>query len=116
MTIVICKDKCSCGVFFIKNPHCSGDYYPTHIGIVLQRFCPQCGKMLPIVTERDINYISNNNKKRVLNHIARTYNKRFKELSKIYYRHCKEIDDRFDFIKVISRETGLSQDKILPLC
>ena len=60
MSIVLCNDKdgnpqiCGrCKEQLMKNPDCGTDYYPTHIGIVLQKYCRSCGMMLPLVSERD---------------------------------------------------------------
>jgi len=119
MSIVILTNmKCNhCNVNHVKNPDCLSDYYPTKkYGYVLQSYCPECGRMLPLIEEKPENYISNNNKKRLLNRIALEYNYRFKELMKnIFYKH-KDINVKDDFIRIVAKETNLPVDKIIIFC
>jgi len=62
LTLILCEDYCSyCGTRLVKNPLNSGDWYPTFRGLVLQRYCENCGAMYPYVSIPD-GYISNRTK------------------------------------------------------
>jgi hypothetical protein len=54
-----------CGAPLVKNPLCSGDFYPTELGITLMSYCKNghCGLMQPDV-ERPKNFYFGKNKKR----------------------------------------------------
>jgi len=116
-SIRICEDECSsCGANYIKNPDDSTTYFPTHIGIVPQRWCPVCGDMLPLVKERDPEYISNNSKKRIIHKVGVSNNLIIKRLFLIYYKFLKDITDKQEFILKLSKESGIGIDKIIPFC
>ena len=116
MTIV-CEDTCNCSgdnVNFLKDPNCSGDYYPTELGMVLQRFCPECGVMKPEVEGRDPNYISNNAKKAVANRIATIHRLGFKETKTIAVS-C-EGNNKQDFISMFSKQVGIPVFEVASIC
>lgn len=115
MAIIKTHLICDCGTHMVKDTTSNGDFYPTHIGVVHQSFCPNDGKMLPLVRERDPQYISNNSKKKILNRIAVVHHLRFKTLMKIYYRCLKQIDDKSMFINRLIDETSLSTNQVLSL-
>jgi len=117
MSIVVTKQKCSCGTFLIKDTECNGDWHPTCKGMVHQSFCPNDGKMWPLVKERPINYISRNGSKRLLNRLAINYKLRFKDLKqRIYYPILKYKDDKHDVVQIIAEKTHLSEEQIWSFC
>jgi len=109
--LIVCKDQCDCGSNFVKDPHCSGDYYPTHIGIVLMRFCPECGIMRPLVSQKDPDYISNSEKYRAGNIIASKFKFRYKEIRQVVHR-LKDIKDRKKFAEALSKIIGVPFNEI----
>ena len=66
-----CEDICvNCGTYFLKNPDNLGDYE----GGQLLRYCPICGKMLPLLrSETEPEIISQTAKRCIGTRIARTY-------------------------------------------
>jgi len=113
MTLVICEDKYPlCGGTMVKDVDCNGDYYYTIMGLVRQRFCFVCGSMLPLVSEREPEFISNNTKKRILGHIASIKKKRFREYTSIYHNRLKNINDKKMFARACSIETQVPLETV----
>lgn len=116
MSIIKTQKKCTCGEFLVKDTEKHGDWYPTSRGVVHQSFCPNDGKMWPLIEERPVNFMSNNNKKRLLNQLARTYQMRFKELMSIYHKFLKDKEDKYDIISILTKQTKLSEEQIIIFC
>lgn len=81
----------SCGIHHIKDRDCSGDWYNTEWGVVLQSFCPKCGKMEPLVSgtrysRRQVRYFAVR--------IAMNFNLDFDE--------CKQLARKSDGVDVVS--------------
>jgi len=75
MSFVISRNHCTnCGKPMVRDPLCSGDYYNTIQGYVLQEYCNgDCvrnGHMKPLVEGRDPDFIGNNMKKNVATRVA----------------------------------------------
>ena len=75
MTLIKSNNKCTvCGKPLVRNPFCSGDYYNTVNGYVLQEYCngdcSRNGFLKPLISGRDPDFISNNMKKTVASRIA----------------------------------------------
>jgi len=100
----------------IKTPDVSADYYPTHVGIILQSWCPICGQMIPLVEERNIDYISNNRKKRIAHRCAIAYNRGCKDFRNIVNSKLRDVNDIQIFIDHFARETGLSSEEVFKCC
>lgn len=104
MTIVI-KFICPiCKVHHHKNRNCTGDWHNTEWGVVLQSYCPVCGRMEPLIEgER----MSNNHMKRCSVRIAREFDLSFSE--------CKRLakgSDGVDFVHLFSTEFNLRPEQI----
>ena len=122
MSIVLCNDKngnpqlCGrCKTQLEKNPECGTDYYPTHVGVVLQKYCSSCGIMLPLVKEREPDYISHNTKKRIAVRVATANKRGYQELKDIV-DNMRNIDDRKSFIRSFSQRIGIPSEKIINCC
>lgn len=98
------KKKCeyicpNCGVHFLRDSHCSGDYHPTIFGIVLQSYCPVCGDMEPIVEEMDETKISNRKKRFIFRKCAYERKKRPQEVLELYQKNLKYIQDKNEYMR-----------------
>lgn len=102
-----------CGVHFLKDPFCSGDYYPTIIGIVLQSYCPVCGDMKPLVDELyDEETISNKRKKGVFTRCASEKNDKFINHTDSFFFKFKKIKRTDEFVYHCSRYWQLPVEKV----
>lgn len=114
MTLIICEDKCNdCNVNFVKDPECSGDYYPISSyskGVVLQRYCPECGKMLPLIEKAP--EISTRMKRHIADSCAIRYGRGFKELGSIA-KSLKHIKEKSAFIARFATESGLTYAQVV---
>ena len=114
-----CEQICfNCNTRFEKNPSCGGDYYPLESGfVVLMKFCPCCGVMLPYVSiHRKPDLISHNMKKRIAVRVATAYNRGYRELKNIVNDHLRDVKNRSVFIQLFARHTGLSVDEVTVCC
>jgi len=100
----------------VKNLEDSTTYYPTHIGIVPMSWCPVCGKMIPLVEERDPDFISNTMKKRIAHRCATVYKRGYREFKNIVDKKLDQVKDKEHFINRFAVEAGLSQDQVLICC
>lgn len=107
---ILCK---KCEIQLIKDVEDHTTYYPTHIGVVPMSWCPNCGKMLPLVERQDIDYISNNTKKLIGHRCALIYNRGLKEIRIVIRKHLHGVHDRYKFIERLSEETGLTKEQIM---
>jgi hypothetical protein len=113
---ILSEHECKkCKVRYVYDPYCSGDWHSTIYGYQLQAFCPICGDMMPIISERSPEEISNNNKKRILSKLATDHHLRYKEIMSIYHDRLKKIDDRVDFAKAVSKELKINFDEVKSL-
>lgn len=119
--IVLCSDRkgkpvyCTkCGSRMVKNPDCSGDYYPTHIGTVLMSFCPNCGYMKPIV-DIEQRPISNRKKKHILQTIIEHKQLIGSHVNQIYHNNLKDVNNYYDFLHITSRVLDIPVDDIKTL-
>jgi len=75
MTLIKSPNCCTvCGKHLVRDPFCSGDYYNTINGYVLQEYCngdcKRNGYLKPLISGRDPDFISKNMKKTVASRIA----------------------------------------------
>jgi len=118
--IILCNNKkgepitCgNCGTQMVKNPHCSGDYYPTQNGIQLMTYCPQCGVMKPII-EYNEEYMSKNQRNKRMQQIIRDYNLIGSKINQIWKSQLRHISNKYEFIDQLARVTHLDYEKLLP--
>lgn len=112
--ILVCKDVCeSCKEHFLIDMHCNSDYYNTVIGFVKQRYCPCCGRMLPMISERDPEYISNNRKRQIGVRICQAYGLGYKTVRNIIVRRMHDVHDVFVFVRQLSHHLNIAPEKIL---
>ena len=117
MSLILSNIKCpECGNKMYYHPGCSGDYYVTVYGLVLQCSCINCGCMHPPITYRDSEYMSNDNKKRFLSNLASYNRKRFKEYRVLYHTKLKHIEDRVAFVRACAIETQTPIDIVAGFC
>ena len=110
--LIFLKKSCSnCGGQRVKNPNCGTDYYPCEGGITLQDECLKCGVMQPPVEGKDVDYISENRKKRILIRIARAFGFDYKQTKKIIFI-TKNIHDEFPFFIICSKKLDIPLYKI----
>jgi len=100
-----------CHTQMVKNPYCSGDYYPTNHGTVLMSYCPNCGYMKPLINI-DQEYLSNNKKKKLLYNIIQEYNLVPPEVNRVYHSSLKRIHNLYDFIWTCSEMFGIDIDEL----
>ena len=120
--IIRCNDRhghpilCNhCHSQMVKNPLCSGDYYPTQYGTVLMTYCPNCGRMKPLI-EIDQEYLSNNRKKKLLREIIIGFNLQPPHVNKVYHSSLKRIHNLYDFIWTVSESFDIDIDDVRQMC
>lgn len=108
--------KCDfCGEYHVIDASCSGDWYNTINGVVLQSYCPNCGYMLPALPKLETSNLSNNAKKLIIVRIASYKKLRYKNAMKEYHHGLKNISDKDQFIKKCSFIFEIPGDKIKSL-
>ena len=115
---IICEEICfNCNTHFIKDPLCGGDYHPLESGfMVLMKFCPNCGVMLPYVSiHRQPDPISNNSKKRIAVRVATAYDRGYRELKNIA-NDLRDVKNHGAFIRQFARRAELTVDEVLVCC
>lgn len=91
LTNTVCPN---CGSRIVFDPHCSADWYLTIHDLVLQKYCPNCGVMIPLVEAPDDfggdpilskrnRFISNKQKERVAVKVAGKFNLGMKEAKQV---------------------------------
>lgn len=101
---VMSKRKCeficpNCGVHFLRDEACSGDYHSTIYGIVLQSYCPICGEMEPLVEEMDETKISNRKKRYIFGKCAYEQKKRPQDVLDVYRKNLKFIHGKNEYLR-----------------
>ena len=113
MSQKICEYICpNCGVHFLRDANCSGDYHPTIYGIVLQSYCPVCGEMEPIVEEQDETYISNRKRRYIFGKCAFEKQKRPQDIISLYHDELKYIKDKNEFIRTCAKRFMLPLERV----
>ena len=105
-----------CNERMINNHDDSTTFYPTHIGIVPQSWCPTCGRMWPLVELRDPDFASNSRKELWAYRCAIAYRRGLKEFKNVVKNKLRDIDDKTWFISRFAVETGLSVEQVLQCC
>ncbi len=115
LTWVICEDQCNvCSENYVKDMNCCGDYDNTIFGIIRMRFCPVCGTMKPLI-DADLDFVSNNIKRRVGVILATKYNKRFKEINRIV-ASFKNVIDKHAFSHLMSEHFRVPYKEVIEIC
>lgn len=108
--------KCEfCGEFHLIDTSCSGDWYDTDKGLVLQSFCPNCGYMLPVLPKLETSELSNNAKKLIIVRIASYKKLIYRNAMKEYHNGLKNILNKDKFICKCSIVFDIPNDKIKDL-
>lgn len=73
-----------CGAPLVKNPLCSGDFYPTEFGITLMSYCKNghCGLMRPDVERPKTLYFGKNKKRSKCKELAGAFHLGFRDTVK----------------------------------
>ena len=101
--------KCSyCGNKLLKDKDISGDFYPVNHCIILMSFCPNCGRMKPLMQGSDM--LSNRKKRRMAIKIATHFDLGFNEITNIALE--SEADNCIDFFKDIEKKTDIPLKEI----
>ena len=104
LSLIICEDKCKdCEINFLKDPCNSGDY--TTEG-KLQRFCPDCGQMLPFLPSIRIGLrvkptMSNGTKRKIGVILAKKHQLDYRQISSLV-KSLRNLDEEKDFLSVLS--------------
>jgi len=108
-----CEYICpNCGVHFLRDSSCSGDYYPTTLGIVLQSYCPLCGEMEPLVEEMDDTKLSNKKRRFIFGKCAFEKKKKPQDLLDIYHKDLKNIKNKNEYIRKCALVFQLPLEKV----
>ena len=105
-----------CGAPLVKNPLCSGDFYPTEFGITLMSYCKNghCGLMQPDVERPKKLYFGKNKKRNRGTQVARAFHLSFRETEEeaVSIDETIEVKWKFKFFKVISKKHSIPVNRL----
>ena len=104
--------RCSyCGTNLLRDPQCSGDFYPINGATILMSYCPECGLMRPILN--GVNGFSKNKKRKMATKVAVKFDLGFSETKEI--ANSSKAICELDFFKELSDNTDIKLLKIRTL-